>query len=441
MRDNTKHLLQLLTEVLELPAPVLETGALQIESQESYADMRPYFSGRRYIGSDMRAGPGVDLLADAHRLPLRDGSAGTVLLLDTLEHVQSPFVAVQEAARVLKPGGVVALVSVMNFPIHAFPSDYWRFTPAAFDYLLGALAPRAVLSQGDAEFPHTVIGLGMQGAGSPEAAPAFVSGVEEVQTRWAEAAYGGPLLRYQPAGLVLAQRAAGRTLPPFERGRRIAQTFVCPANDLSRIDVRLSKPPDSPSCHLLFTLHEDHDAGQEVAAYRLFSPHIIDGTWTFIPLPVQCDSAGKRYRLTVESPDAAPGVTLSALASEATADGAGQLSIDGAPVEGSLCFQVYCRTPEGGVSSGALRETLRDTPAAQAGVPAGVQGWEQARYLASVLRSGFDGMRAELREVSQRLQELEHLQRESLAQSTEAAALVRNMKRSPVYRLWRRFLR
>ncbi|MFQ5937729.1 MAG: hypothetical protein ACE5LB_15100, partial [Acidiferrobacterales bacterium] len=44
------------------------------------------------------------------------------------EHVQSPFVAVQEAGRVLKPGGVALLASVMNFPIHSFPSDYWRFT-------------------------------------------------------------------------------------------------------------------------------------------------------------------------------------------------------------------------------------------------------------------------------------------------------------------------
>jgi hypothetical protein len=44
--------------------------------------------------------------------------------------------------RVLRPGGVCAVTSVMWFPIHAYPHDYWRFTPeglllllSPFDYL------------------------------------------------------------------------------------------------------------------------------------------------------------------------------------------------------------------------------------------------------------------------------------------------------------------
>jgi len=85
MRDNVRHFLQLVTEVLDVPGPVVEIGALQTEQQEDYADMRPFFGDRLFLGCDMRAGAGVQCLADAHRLPFRNDALGTVLLLDTLE--------------------------------------------------------------------------------------------------------------------------------------------------------------------------------------------------------------------------------------------------------------------------------------------------------------------------------------------------------------------
>jgi len=49
MRDNLKQFVQLLTEVLDLPEPVLEIGSLQVEEQEAYADMRPFFGDRAYL--------------------------------------------------------------------------------------------------------------------------------------------------------------------------------------------------------------------------------------------------------------------------------------------------------------------------------------------------------------------------------------------------------
>jgi hypothetical protein len=66
------------------------------------------------------------------------------------------------------------------------------------------------------------------------------------------------------------------------------------------------------------------------------------------------------------------------------------------------------------------------------------QRWEQTRYLASVIQSGFDGLRADLKAADQRLNELERVQREALEQSTEAAALVRSLRRNPLFRIWRR---
>jgi SAM-dependent methyltransferase len=444
MRDNVRHFLELLTEVIDVPAPVLELGALQTEGQESYADVRPFFRGRAYVGSDMRAGPGVDCLADAHRLPFRDGSLGTVLLLDTLEHLQGPVAAVQEACRVLAPDGIVVLASVMNFPIHGFPSDYWRFTPAAFDYLLSALDLRVVFSQGDAEFPHTVIGLGTRASG--EAADAFRAAAQEIETRWPEAMAGGPLLAWQPSAVVVSQRLAERPLPELERGRTIAQSFVCPADDMSRIDVRMSNLGRLNSCHVQFRLQEEDEPRREVAAYRLFCAHIFEETWTFVPVPLQAESAGRRYRLTLESPDGAPGQAVTAMASDGTAYGDGQLFVDGEPAEGSLCFQVYCRSAAQPVSEAAMAGSPpTGTPAGQpvddiASLVRRAEEarWEQTRYLASVVRSGFDAMHADLKETRDRLALLEEVQRRALEESTDAAAFTRAVRRNPLYRIWRR---
>ena len=469
MRDNVKQFLQLLTEAMEPPPPVLEIGALQTEGQESYADMRPFFPDGGYVGLDMRRGAGVDCLGDAHRLPCREASVGTVLLLDTLEHVVDPFAVLQEVCRVLRPGGMVLASSHMNFPIHAFPSDYWRFTPMAFDRLLQPLQPRFIFAQGDAEFPHTVIGLGMRAPAGDGMGALFRAAVREVQSRWPEEVYGGPLLASSPAVIAVAQRLAERRLPELEQGRTIAQSFVCPSNHLSRIDVKMSNLGRSNLCHVLFHLHQEDERRQEIAAYRLFAFHIIDEAWTSIPIPLQVESAGRRYLLTVESPDGVVGQAVTAMASNDTLYQEGQLLIDGEPAQGSLCFQVYCQSSDEAISvatrTGSFVATDAGGPSRDAGgeglaaddiaalmLRAEERGWQQMRYVAAVIGSGLDTIRAELKamradqrraeaRLEARLEALQRTQLESLEQSTEAAALARVVRRSPLGRLWRRFVR
>ena len=421
--------------------------------------MRPFFHDGAYIGCDMRPGPGVDCLTDAHRLPFRDGSVGTVLLLDTLEHVQNPALAVEEASRVVRRGGIVLLASVMNFPIHSYPADYWRFTPAAFDYLLSVLNSRMVFSQGDGEFPHTVIGIGSTAAGVGEEGEAFRAAVRGIQNRWDELMYGGPLIPWQPVVLALAQRVAERRLPELEQGRSIAQSFVCPSNELSRIDVKMSNFARPNSCHVVFRLRQEDGQQEEIAVHRLLSSHMIDGGWAVIPIPGQVDSAGRRYLLTLESPDATPGQAVTAMASNDTVYQEGQLSINGQPAEGSLCFQVYCRSPDKAASMSRLEPlsgvNVRGRRASTAAPPdqpnaneiaaltlrAEEQRWEQVRYLSAVIRSGFDGIHADLKAAEARLEALERIQRQTLEQSTDAAALTRAMRRNPLFRIWRRIFR
>jgi SAM-dependent methyltransferase len=146
-----------------LPEPVADFGSLQVEGRENI-DMRPLFPGKWFIGSDFRAGAGVDVVGDLEQLGLADESLGTVLCLDTLEHVEDPRAAMSEMYRVLAPGGILIMTSVFDFPIHSFPNDYWRFTPEGFRSLLKPFPTCFAGSYGlRPESPRTVVGIGLKG--------------------------------------------------------------------------------------------------------------------------------------------------------------------------------------------------------------------------------------------------------------------------------------
>jgi len=73
------------------------------------AGLSPRYLSRKPILSDVVANPWLDVAMDATRLPLSDGSIDVVILSNALHHVPSPAQCLREAARVLKPGGVILL--------------------------------------------------------------------------------------------------------------------------------------------------------------------------------------------------------------------------------------------------------------------------------------------------------------------------------------------
>ena len=89
-----------------------------------------------YIGLDMRAGNGVDVVADAKNIPFPDNHFDVIISTDCLEHVDWPRDVIREAFRVTKPGGLFYLTTVFDFEIHGYPNDYWRFTPECIKQLL-----------------------------------------------------------------------------------------------------------------------------------------------------------------------------------------------------------------------------------------------------------------------------------------------------------------
>lgn len=74
-------------------------------------------SGASYVGIDYGS-PQADLLADGHAIPFRDETFDVVLSYAVLEHLYHPFLAAQEVARVLRPGGVFVGTVSQGEPFH-----------------------------------------------------------------------------------------------------------------------------------------------------------------------------------------------------------------------------------------------------------------------------------------------------------------------------------
>jgi SAM-dependent methyltransferase len=88
------------------------------------------------LALDIRQGVGVQILGDAQALGLRDAAFDVVLCTEVLEHLPEPQKGVDEAWRVLKPGGMLLLTTRFLFPIHDAPHDYFRFTKYGLRHLL-----------------------------------------------------------------------------------------------------------------------------------------------------------------------------------------------------------------------------------------------------------------------------------------------------------------
>lgn len=113
----------------------------------------------RVVSFDIYASPNVTFVADAHSVPLRDGSVDAVWLQGILELVVDPQRVVAEAARILKPGGLMFTDTAFMFPICEGPYDFNRWSPSGLRWLFRDFD---VLSSGQSTGPGTMVVLAIR---------------------------------------------------------------------------------------------------------------------------------------------------------------------------------------------------------------------------------------------------------------------------------------
>jgi SAM-dependent methyltransferase len=114
-----------------LPASVLEVGTLQAVPGRS-THHRSAFPGvldSDYVRLDTTEGADVDVVGNLHALPASWSERfDCFIAVAVFEHLERPWLAAKEVARSLSPGGIFFVSTHQCFPLHGYPSDFFRFS-------------------------------------------------------------------------------------------------------------------------------------------------------------------------------------------------------------------------------------------------------------------------------------------------------------------------
>jgi len=107
---------------------VLEAGSSDVNGS-----IKPFvavYGPAEYIGTDISAGKGVDVVCDVNDIVQRFGenSFDVVVSTEMLEHARNWRGAVHNMKAACRPGGVVVITTRSVYcPYHGHPFDFWRY--------------------------------------------------------------------------------------------------------------------------------------------------------------------------------------------------------------------------------------------------------------------------------------------------------------------------
>jgi SAM-dependent methyltransferase len=95
--------------------PILDIGGGTAHVKEVRRDV---------VSVDILPFPGIDAVCDAHCLAFADCQFAGLVMIDVLHHLERPIAFLREAARLLRPGGVLAMIEPGMSPV-AYP--FYRY--------------------------------------------------------------------------------------------------------------------------------------------------------------------------------------------------------------------------------------------------------------------------------------------------------------------------
>lgn len=101
-----------------------------------------------YVGLDVKGGPNVDVVGDAHDLAsvLAGRRFRAAFSIAVFEHLLMPWKVAVEINRVLEPGGLLFVGSHQTFPLHEEPWDFFRYSEYGWHGLFNAATGFEVLA-------------------------------------------------------------------------------------------------------------------------------------------------------------------------------------------------------------------------------------------------------------------------------------------------------
>lgn len=107
---------------------IIELGAIDVNG--SLRSLVKEFNPQKYVGVDIEAGSGVDVVCSVYELISQFGKESFDVIISTemMEHIQDWRLAVSQIKGILKPNGLILITTrSKGFQYHGYPYDFWRF--------------------------------------------------------------------------------------------------------------------------------------------------------------------------------------------------------------------------------------------------------------------------------------------------------------------------
>ncbi|HYI58107.1 MAG TPA: class I SAM-dependent methyltransferase [Microlunatus sp.] len=139
MRTTTRALARHYIDQLDLHGDVLEIGGHRLAkcAIDLFPEPRFRYHDLNLMSSDIPNTIIADITGCAD--VIADESFDIVISSDVFEHIDRPWLAASEIARILKPGGLAITHTLFSWRNHPCPIDYWRYSPECLEFLFADL--------------------------------------------------------------------------------------------------------------------------------------------------------------------------------------------------------------------------------------------------------------------------------------------------------------
>ena len=144
MHSQSQRLMKDFARQVPKEVPILDIGSRNVNGT-----FREFFPLNPYIGIDIEAGEGVDMVVPPYEYPFPDNHFEVIISGSTLEHVKHPWRWIKEVARILKPGGKVCIIVPYAHPYHEHPIDCWRIFPEGMRALFEEVGLKEIINEID----------------------------------------------------------------------------------------------------------------------------------------------------------------------------------------------------------------------------------------------------------------------------------------------------